>query len=559
VLLLLAAGWAAVSHADDSVALELPVPRAGPAEPQEAESRAIEVPAQQEPGPAGRAGSLPPEFFSPLPPLPPPVPAEQPPSPGPDSFSALEASYDEFGVVQASSVTFRIVSLLTEGALVCTADSGSYDPKSGEATLSGTVHVELEGTALALDCSELYFDPLLGHFSISGLEIAIPFEELVPRERLPEDEIQARLGSHFYSATPSSVFIKADSVRIDQGPSRSEFVMRGVQVTHSPRPDPDLFVTAAELRLDASDRIILQDIALVVSGTEVFAWPRLSRNLKKERRVISLGVPEVHFDRQVGLAWRQPLQMDFQSLQVEGIFDYSPDYGLRLKGSAYIEPAPLGRLAFEAGESSSVDVRLRNVKRRDKYNFVYQQEIKSPMAGIQRITLDTEYGEVSSFTDPLPGQGLGGISASDTRLAAIANVRFDAIPLGGNLYLTSGGDARLYDYQDSNTNYKVLGANAGLVFHQPGFDHFVLYSLNKTSGEPVFSFDEVREEEVDFATSLRLHPEWRHVVRGIYDVQKGEFNQLQVGAMKKQRSYELGMYWDFARESAGFEFGLRMD
>jgi hypothetical protein len=29
--------------------------------------------------------------------------------------------------------------------------------------------------------------------------------------------------------------------------------------------------------------------------------------------------------------------------------------------------------------------------------------------------------------------------------------------------------------------------------------------------------------------------------------------------MRRQRSYELGMYYDFARESAGLELGLLVD
>lgn len=29
--------------------------------------------------------------------------------------------------------------------------------------------------------------------------------------------------------------------------------------------------------------------------------------------------------------------------------------------------------------------------------------------------------------------------------------------------------------------------------------------------------------------------------------------------MKKQRTYEIGLFWDFARENAGIEFGLLTD
>jgi hypothetical protein len=45
----------------------------------------------------------------------------------------------------------------------------------------------------------------------------------------------------------------------------------------------------------------------------------------------------------------------------------------------------------------------------------------------------------------------------------------------------------------------------------------------------------------------------------LYDIDDDEFDLLQVGALKRQRTFEVGLYWDFARENAGIEFGLLLD
>ena len=69
----------------------------------------------------------------------------------------------------------------------------------------------------------------------------------------------------------------------------------------------------------------------------------------------------------------------------------------------------------------------------------------------------------------------------------------------------------------------------------------------------------MRREQLDFATSVQTLPSWRNVLRGSYDPLEEEFDRLQLGTFKQQKSYEMGVYWDFARESAEFEFGLRFE
>ena len=76
---------------------------------------------------------------------------------------------------------------------------------------------------------------------------------------------------------------------------------------------------------------------------------------------------------------------------------------------------------------------------------------------------------------------------------------------------------------------------------------------------PLMGFDAVRRQELDFATQFHLHRRWRHVFHGTYDIDREEFDKFEVGALRRQHSYEIGMYWDFVRESAGLEFGLVID
>jgi hypothetical protein len=115
------------------------------------------------------------------------------------------------------------------------------------------------------------------------------------------------------------------------------------------------------------------------------------------------------------------------------------------------------------------------------------------------------------------------------------------------------------NYEDANEEYRVAGGRAALVWRQKGFDHIVEYRLNNVQGRAVFPFDTVRERELDFLTSVRLFSSWRHVIRGVYDFDADEFTTLQIGAMKRQKSFEVGMYWDLARDNAGLEFGLLTD
>lgn len=520
----------------------------GQAVEQPAESLAREVPVARD-----QAVEVLPVPGCPLP------PAAAQPAELPDSFSAAAAQVSPDGLITASGgVELRIVSILEEGALLCSAEAGEYNSETGAARLSGNVDIQLEGSGLVLRCDSMEFEPMLGRFSVDGLVVGLPFDAIIPAERLPREEPHTGGSSHFFSATPEAVYLRAERLRVEQSSARSEYVLSGVRLTHSPRPDPDLFVTASEARLEPGRRVLFKDVALVVSGFQVLAWPRLSRGLVKEKRLYGFGIPKVRFDNDIGVGWAQPFSVDAGMLKADGMLDYSPEYGLRSWALAYNEPTPGLRVGVAAGVISAVDVRLRDVRRRDFATLTYQQTLPSPLPGLRTASFSAEYGEVAAYTDPLPGAHLPGVYAYDKRFAAEASVDLTPVPLAEDLYFTGAGRAAFFDYSDSGKDYDVLGGSAGLIYHQPGFDNYLLYRLNSTSGEPVFSFDEVRERELDFAASLRLHPEWRHVVRGIYDVDRDEFDQLEVGAMKRQRSYEIGMYWDFARESAGVELGLLM-
>ena len=307
------------------------------------------------------------------------------------------------------------------------------------------------------------------------------------------------------------------------------------------------------------EHIILEGFSVNMSGVELFSWPRVSRNLRGGDRMISLSFPIVRFEKDVGFAWKQGVRFDFDYVNAELLLDYAADYGLLSNAFAYIEPLPGSELGIEAGTRSVFDINRVSVERRADYNLVFRQKTAFDNDWLRDLVFSAEYGNMVAFTPARPDEGIPAERHEDTRLFGDGWVEFPLVRLGEDLYLTTGAVGRYVEYEDAGLDYRVAGGFGGVIYRRDGFDHFVLYRANRTSGEPLFSFDEVRQREVDFMTSLRLHPEWRHVIRGIYDIEEGEFNQLKVSALKKQKTYEIGMFWDFARESAGLELGLLVD
>lgn len=483
----------------------------------------------------------------------------------PDRLEADDARISADGLIEATHGTLYINSLVEGETLLAQADyiSVSYDSEAEEAELtgaelSGNVLLQLSGTDLRLECDGLYYDPLMEQLEVEGLLFNLPVEWFAKEGQLGEQVLRANFGDNIYTPLPDSVRLTAGRARVAYDAAQREFVLDDVKLSHSSRPDPDLYVHADRLRLTAGDQVIIEGFSAHMSGLELFAWPRISRNLRRGDRMVSLDFPIFRFEKDVGFAWKQGVNLDVNEFHADVLLDYAPDYGLLSNYLVSIKPYAGTEVGIETGTRSVFDINRVSVERRADYNLLWRQTVTGD-GWFRDLALSVEYGEMAAFTAAQPDQGIPAQRQEDTRVFGDGQLEFPLVNLGSNLYLTTGAVGRYVEYEDAGQRYRVAGAFGGLIFHHDGFDHFVLYRAHRINGEPLFSFDEVRLREVDLMTSLRLHPEWRHVIRGIYDVDDGEFNQLKVSALKKQKTYEIGMYWDFARESAGIELGLLVD
>lgn len=480
----------------------------------------------------------------------------------PDRLEASGATLTPDGEgyqIAAHDGTLYVASILADGTLVVTADEIGFNTNSGVASVAGDVLIELAGTALRLECAEFYYDPLMEIAEVTGARLSVPLNALIDEDQLTDDGPRATFGNDFYTPLPENVRVTCAQARLSLDPRSSEFVLSDVTLCHHPAPDPDLFIHADELRLGADDRVTLRGASLQLSGMELLAWPKITRDLREQKRRYGLEFPIVRFEKDVGVAWKQGVNMDLDVVKLDALLDYSPEYGLLSNYYSFTEPGPGIQLGIESGTRSVFDINRVSVERRSDYNLIYSQYVKANNDWLRDALIRVEYGEIVAFTPAQLDDGIPAERQEDTRLFADGWVELPLVPLGGGVYLTTSLIGRFVDYEDTAEHYSAVGAQGGLIWRHGQFDHFLVYRAHRIGGHPVFSFDEVRQREVDFMTSVRIHPDWRHVVRGIYDVEEGEFNQLKVSALRRQRTYEMGFFWDFARESAGLEMGLLVD
>lgn len=178
---------------------------------------------------------------------------------------------------------------------------------------------------------------------------------------------------------------------------------------------------------------------------------------------------------------------------------------------------------------------------------------------MDQLRLAAEYGRSVVHNQAAHDLGIPEQRVRDTRFKTSGSLGFPLAHLSGNLYLSSAALGFYTDYSDAHERYVGFGGEAGVIWRSNGYDNFVMYRSYDVMGEPVFLFDKVREEEIDFGGRVQLQPGWRHVLQGIYDLDRDQFDTLQIGALKQFKTYEIGMYWDFARDNAGLEFGLLVD
>lgn len=475
-----------------------------------------------------------------------------------DLLEVGAAEIDSDGLVQAwGGVTLTLTSLVEGRTASITANSATYDQTTGEVWLDGEVQVALSGTELTVQCSTLAYDPGMQRLDVTGLELAAPLSQLLNQTQMPDAEPRAELPGHFLGLPPEGVWLAAAQAHFEQRADETVFVLAGARITHSSHPDPDLFVSANEVYLNG-EQITLRGVAVEISGITLGRWPQYTLPTGQEHRLYSFGIPTVNVGGD-GVAWRQPVSFDFGEFKTDLLLDYSEDYELLTHGYTYATPAEGLELGIEYGDKAQVDINRVGYVRYADYNLRYRQRFNEPFHGIRQLRLSGEYGEMTYKTDGSAREGVPPGEVSDTRALGRADVEFALTPLGGGLYFTSGLSGRYIEYDDANRDYRVLSGRAGFIFRQGRFDNFVLYQANDSRGNPVFAPDAVRAQEVEFATSVRLFPQWRHVVQGVYDVGDEEMHTLQVSALKRLNSYELGAYWDFVRETAGVEIGLILD
>jgi hypothetical protein len=507
--------------------------------------------------PASRQLSIPPELLEQqLPPAP-----EGRPRLGPDYLEIQGSPEYSKGIVRikGGGVRLFINSLVAGTTITVYADSAIYNTLTGEAELSGGVMLEVPSVQLRLDCSYFNYDPLMERMHIEGAQLKLPLG-LLPPGVLAERSIRPGFTGHFYTPDPEYIYVKTALGLIDYNPRRRAFEMSEVRLTTSSHPNPGFYLQARNLSIGQDNRLRLTGIAVHMSGLKLLAWPSYKRGPRKEAQPLSFGFPSVSVDRNEGLSWKQPVTLNFGHYQAEGVADYADEYGLLLSTRITQEISPGFNFTLRSGVRNVSGLDRERIERGDSLVSELSYDVKQPADGVERLRLNAEYGEVTATTPRRPGQPeISQVEA--TRLAASGMIDFSPVLLGNGVFMTFGGRASYVDYGGLDDHYSVYGGEAGLVLPSPhdDFNNYIVYRYRETDGNPRMGFDEVRREELDFAGQLKLQPGWRQTLHGVYDIDKQLFDTLELGAMRRQRSYELGMYYDFARESAGLELGLLVD
>lgn len=501
----------------------------------------------------------------------------------PDHFTAagevsLVADEDgNFELLRAELPSLRITSLSSRDVIVVSASLGEYHRLTGEVELWGDVSIGLEGDTSLLRCEYFNWDPLMERMEVSELHITLPLNLLVS-DGLPEHRIRPRFSGHLYETLPELLVLHSDEVSLDFNERRSRFELRDVQFTHSPHPEPDLYFTADQLNVEPGESVQFINISLIASGHRIFSLGRLRRNLQGKEHIYGFGFPEVRIHKDVGFSWKQPIALRLGELQSDLLLDLQEDRGILLRGESYVEPLPGMKLGTMYGKQRVKDFLQKSYERRDDLTMFLQHEVDRPNDILEHSRVDIQYGNVhalADFNDPEldrsitqeiePPEEDDNFGVEDRRLFAEGEWDFRIVPLGNDLYFASGIQSRYVNYNDADQYYSAFGGEVALVIPEDNFNHYLQYRLNAISGDrdskgrPYMGFDAVRRQELDFATQFSLHEHWRNVFHGVYDIDREEFDKFEVGALRRQHSYEIGMYWDFVRESAGVEFGLLID
>jgi hypothetical protein len=480
---------------------------------------------------------------------------------GPDYIEVRRQSSFDKGIVRVrgGGLTLYINSLVAGATITVTADSATFNTVTGEAELSGGVLVDVPAAGLRLACGYFHYDPLMQRMQVQAADVKIPVA-LLPADTLPPRPIRPQFTGHLYIPYPEFLYVSSDLIDVDYNPRRREFEMSSVKLALKDEPDPDFYVRAKTLSLGQDDHVSLTGIALWVSDLKVFEWPKYRRNPRSEANPVSFGFPSVRLDRHDGPAIRQPVTVNLGQYQIESVIDYADEYGVLVSAGIEQEVSPAFTVGLRTGTRNVVDLDRQRIERRDSLLGTLHYDRANPSAGLARVLLDAEYGHTTATTPRRPGQPAE-VSVEADRWQVSGSLELAPVALGDDVYLTGGALGSYTDYGSLGTDYSVIGGEVGLVNPVPkdDFNNYIVYRLRHTRGTPAMGFDEVRRQELDFAAQCRPQRGWRQTLHGVYDIDGSRFDTLELGAMKRQRSYELGLYYDFARESTGLELGILVD
>ncbi|MEZ5337495.1 MAG: hypothetical protein R3F46_04450 [bacterium] len=491
--------------------------------------------------------------------------------------SLVADQYGNFELLRLEQPSLRITSLSSQDVITVSADLAEYHKRTGEIQLWGNAQVGIEGEGNLFTCSEFAWDPVMEQMEVSGLYLNLPLNLLLS-DGLPEHRIRPRFSGHLYETLPELLILYSDDVQLDFSERRRRFELRDVKFTHSPHPDPDLFFTADEVNVDPGEGVQFINLSLYASGHRIFSLGRLRRNLQGKEHMYGFGFPEVRIHKDVGFSWKQPVNVNLGELRNDLVIDFQEDRGILMRGESYIEPLNGMKLGVLYGQERVKDFLQKSYERSDELTWFVSHSADRPNDLLEYSRVEIEYGSVNTvadFNDPEldrstqqdlePVEQDDNFGVEDRRLFAEGEWDFRLVPLSDEVYLASGIRSRYVNYNDAEQYYSAVGGEVAIVHPEGDFNHYVLYKLNAINGDrdskgrPLMGFDAVRRQELDFATQFHLHRRWRHVFHGTYDIDREEFDKFEVGALRRQHSYEIGMYWDFVRESAGLEFGLVID
>jgi hypothetical protein len=469
----------------------------------------------------------------------------------PDTLQAESLEYEADGTIVARGLTLTIESLVDNGGpAVIEAGHARINPTTQAAELSGGVRVAVEGFPVELNAEQMAWDPQQRKLSAVGLRLPLPLAELLGEE-FPRPEIRARFAGHTRVGVPENVYLNVDSIEYVTGAAR-EARLRGIEIYPTPRPSADLYVTAREARIEDGERYELKGVSVYLEGLKVLTWPSFARGFEAGKGLISFETPRGSLDGDGNISLRQDIDVNAGPAHIETRLDYDPVYDLIAHSFGYVEPWAGAQFGVMKGSRIVNTYRREAVFRTDDFVIVGRQGLRR---GPWEALLEVESGEVGAklIEDDtlLPGARL-------RRFKAGADVELVATPLGSDWYFTAGASGAAYRYEDRE-DYNVVGGRVGLILRDGSFNNFVLYRENSVEGEPAFAFDAVRERELDLQTRVQLVPRLTNIVRAVYDFDVEDWDRLELGSLVQRDGYEVGFYWDFARDNAGLEFGVQVD